>query len=487
MLLGLLHEGSTIALHDLEGLVRLVNFSLGPLDSGNFLRLPHAASATPGRYVAEMHRRLHDMGSGHVCGVCNPFLEFSDMELGLLAHYLLSARGSWDGLILEDSQGRPIGYVLPCRDPEADPRFLSLLSCIDAELDAALLAALYGALPARVKLPIGYRVALGVEAFYSAPGAMLTYRWLAEQGVRALRAAGKDGPRALRFAAIMPFNAGDVLFAALAMRRARGYCQALVVDRRYAAIAREAAPQLDLVEIELDPRRVDGVLDWEWVLAERINAGLPEGYVYSYCRPSRRYDRQRVHLMDQYAFGMGDGCSDGSIRDRMTPPLALGPGDRAVLLHFDGGWPMKIYPRHWQRDLVARLQSAGYRVKVCSENDETLSVGVEQFRFTSLEHLKARILECDILVGMDSLPAHYATHLLGAPTLCLFASTHPANSDARPHQGYAALHQQLPCTPCGTFSRCPRFGGAECRNFSPPQAVFEAIQTMWHSLYRGKP
>jgi hypothetical protein len=486
MLLGLLHKGSTIALHDFEGLVRLVNFSLGTLDAGNVSRLPHAASATPGRYVAEMHRRLGAMGRGLVCGVCNPILEFSETELGLLAHYLLSARGSWDGLILEDGQGSPVGYVLPCRDPDEDTRFLSLLSCVDAELDAALLAALYGASPARVKLPIGYRVALGVEAFYSVPGALLTYRWLAEQGMRALRAAGKEGARALRFAAIMPFNAGDVLFAALSMRRAPGFCQALVVDRRYAAIAREAAPQLDLVEIELEPRRVDGVLDWEWVLAERIKAGLPDGYVYSYCRPSRRYDRQRVHLMDQYAFGMGDGCSSDSIRDRMPPSLALGPGDRAVLLHFDGGWPMKIYPLHWQRDLVARLQSAGYRVTVCSENDEALSAGVEQFRFTSLGHLKSRILESDILVGMDSLPAHYATHLLGAPTLCLFASTHPANSDAPAHPGYAALHQQLPCTPCGTFSRCPRFGGAECRNFTSPQAVFEAIETMWHSLYRGK-
>ena len=43
---------------------------------------------------------------------------------------------------------------------------------------------------------------------------------------------------------------------------------------------------------------------------------------------------------------------------------------------------------------------------------------------------------------------------------------------------HAALHQHLPCTPCGTFSRCPRFGGAECRNFTSPQAVFEAIETI---------
>lgn len=485
MLLGLLHQGEPRALQDAEGLLRLVNFSIGVPEPGDMLRLPHAAAATPGRYVAEMQCRLEAMDNGRFVAVCNPFFDISAAETALLAHAIVSSRAAWDGLLIEDSQGWPVAYCLPRRKDGNAKRFLSLLSCVDAGLDAGLLEALCGMMPKRVTLPLAFRPTLGAGAFFSAPAALLTYRWLAEQGTQALRRAGAEQSQALRFAAIMPFNAGDVLFAALALRRANGFCQALVVDRRYAPIAREALPQLELVEIDLEPRNVDGILDWEWALAERIRAGLPDGYVYGYCRPSRRYDRQPVHLIDQYAFGCGDSCLDGSFRDRERPPLTPGPGKRAVLLHFDGGWPMKIYPPHWQRELTDRLLGAGYTVMVCSERDEVPAAGVEHFRFTSLAHMKSKIRDSDILVGMDSFPVHYAAHLLGAPTLCLFASTHPANSDARTHPGYAALHQGLDCTPCGAFSRCPRYGGAECRNFTPPQGVFDAIDAMWRKLYRG--
>lgn len=485
MLLGLLHQGEPRALQDAEGALRLVNFSIGVAEAGDMLRLPHAAAATPGRYVTEMQRRLQAMDDARFVAVCNPFLDISAAETGLLAHALVTSRGAWGGLLIEDSQGLPAVYCLPCRAAESSGRLLSLLSCVDADLDAGLLEALYGAALARVRLPLAFRPALGADAFFNGPSALLTYRWLAAQGTKALLRAGVEQSQALRFAAIMPFNAGDVLFAALALRRASGFCQALVVDRRYAAIARETSPQLELVEIDLQPRNVDGILDWEWALAERIRAGLPEGYVYSYCRPSCRYDRQPVHLIDQYAFGFGDSGLGGSFRDRERPPLTLGPGRRAVLLHFDGGWPMKIYPPHWQRELTERLLRAGYTVRVCSERDAGPVAGIEHFRFTSLEHMKSKIRMSDILVGMDSFPVHYAAHLLGAPTLCLFASTHPANSDAMAHAGFAALHQGLDCTPCGAFSRCPRYGGAECRNFTPPQGVFDAIDAMWRQLYRG--
>lgn len=483
MQLGLMHRGPRMALDDPQGAIRLVNFDLGPLEAGEALRLPHAAAATPGRYVAEMLRRLDAGGGAGVCGACNPLLEFSASEIGLLAHEIARWRSEWDGLLIEDADRRPVAYLLPGGFSRRQIACLSLLSCLDAELDASLLAALCGRAPARHRLPLACRLARGEDAFYSGAAALFVYRWVAEQGVRALRqeAAGK----AMHFAAIMPFNAGDVLFAALAMRRARGFCQALVVERRYAAIARQAWPQIEVVEIELEPRSVNGILDWEWVLSERIRKGLPEGYVYSYCRPSRRYDRQPVHLIDQYAFGFGDDCLESSFRDRQCPPLVLGPGRRKVLLHFDGGWPMKIYPPPWQRQLVDRLLRAGYMVMVCSERNEVAAPGVEHFRFLSLDHLQSKIRDSDVVVGMDSFPAHYATHLLGAPTLCLFACTHPANSDARAHPGYVALHQGLDCTPCGAFSRCPRYGGSECRNFTPPQDVFDVIEAMWRKLYRG--
>jgi hypothetical protein len=484
MILGLINEGEAIVLDDSERRIELANFTIGLGCSDLPLRILHSAAATPGRYLAEICRRLKRFHASTTIAVCNPFLAFSSSELGLLAHRLLNTPLGSNGLLIEDRQGVPVAVYLPRRMAERHIRFLSLMSCVDAELDAQLLAALFGTPPSRLKLSCSFRSGTGADAFYCAPAMLGIYRWVTQRAIDAILASGSDAGQDVRFAAILPFNAGDVLFTALALRHARGFCRALVVDRRYAAIAAESVPGLELIEIDLRPRIVDGIADWELALFERIEAGLPEGFAYSYCRPSRRYDRRPVHLIDQYAFGVGDDCLGGSFRDAQAPlPPQYGRRDRSVLLHFDGGWPMKIYPPRLQSALVSQLLAAGYEVTVLSDREGECGTGVRHVRYSSLDNLKSLILSSDIIVGMDSFPAHYAAHLLGTPTLCLFASTQPANSDARASGRYRALHQGLACTPCGGFLRCPSYGGAECRNFLSPQAVCEAVVAMWHEVY----
>ncbi|MCC6143779.1 MAG: hypothetical protein IT368_08220 [Candidatus Hydrogenedentes bacterium] len=484
MLLGLLGKTATWTLNDPERRIEVVNFSIAPGPATSSLHLLHAAAATPGRYLAEMCRRLMHSRTLARIAVCNPFLEFSTSELGLLAHSLMHTEQSINGLLIDDQAGMPVAYCLPRESSEMHIPFLSLLSCVDVELDVALLAALFGASPARLKLPLRYRPGIAADGFYGAPAALRTYRWVARQAIEKICSSEKDRLRDLRFAAIMPFNAGDVLFVVLAMRKAHGFCEALVVDRRYADIAAEAAPELELIKIDLKPRVVDGIADWEWALLERLEAGMPEGYVYSYCRPSRRYDRMPVHLIDQYAFGLGDACLGDSFRNSdLYPSTRRGQSEKSVLLHFDGGWPMKIYPRRLQAELVSGLLAAGFRVTVLSDREGKYEVGVLRIGYTSLGELKSLILSSSLVVGMDSFPVHYAAHLLNVPTICLFASTQPANSDAKESARYRALHQGLPCTPCGGFSRCPRFGGPECRNFASPQAVCDAIAAMWCDVY----
>lgn len=484
MILGCLNRRQSVAVDDADGRVRIANFSLGPAGGDALLDLPHAAAATPGRYLAEMLRRLGDATPDRVVAACNPLVDFSANELGLLVHALRAAGAPREGFIVEDVAGLPLAYCLPRTVDAGCFRFLGLLSCVATEVDAALLAALSGQPPRRHALSIAVRPATGPDEFYITPAASRTYRGFAHQATQALQAAGPGDRAALRLAAVMPFNAGDVLFAALAWQRSQGHCSALVVDRRYAGIAREAAPDLELIVIDLQPHAVDGVLDWEWALAEYIESGLPAGHVYSYCRPSRRYDRQPVHLIDQYAFGMGDPCRSGSYRGSRPEPFAVVPrlgGPKTIFMHFDGGWPMKIYPLHWQRELVVRCLDAGCRIVCLTERSDQVDARVEQIRFSTLADLRAGLLESDLVIGMDSFPAHYATHVLGKPTLCLFSSTQPANSDAPPHAGYRALHQGLECTPCGTYSRCPRYGGDACWNFLSPDRVAEiAIAMLEH-------
>ncbi|HRA80800.1 MAG TPA: glycosyltransferase family 9 protein [Thauera sp.] len=484
MILGLFNKAGTVVLDDPERRIEVANFAIGPGGSINPLLMLHSSAATPGRYLAEMCRRLIRFHGTAAVTVCNPFIEFSISELGLLARCLVAAPQDGGGLLVEDQEGIPVAFCLPVRATESDIRFLSLLSCVDAELDAQLLAALFGASPSRLKLSLGFRPGIAADGFYGAPAAWRTYRWVARQAVEKIRATASDRLKDLHFAAIMPFNAGDVLFVALAMRSVHGFCQTLVVDRRYAEIAAEAAPELSLIEIDLKPRIVDGIADWEWALLELLEAGMPEGHVYCYCRPSRRYDRQPVHLIDQYAFGLGDACLTGSYRDAVpVAPRQRERRGKSVLLHFDGGWPMKIYPERCQSELVSCLLADGYRVTVLSDREGGYEAGVRHVSYTTLGNLKSLILANDIVVGMDSFPAHYATHLLGVPTICLFASTQPANSDARETNCYRALQQGLPCTPCGSFSRCPSFGGPECRNFVSPRTACEAILAMRRVVY----
>jgi hypothetical protein len=79
---------------------------------------------------------------------------------------------------------------------------------------------------------------------------------------------------------------------------------------------------------------------------------------------------------------------------------------------------------------------------------------------------------------MDSFPSHYCAHMLGLPTLCLFANTKPVNSDATASEHYMFLEQALSCRPCYATVHCPVYGGIECRNFSPPTMVADQVEAL---------
>ncbi|MEW6676862.1 MAG: glycosyltransferase family 9 protein [Pseudomonadota bacterium] len=485
MLVGVISQGKQHVLDDQLCRLQFVNFSSGVPLREDLLVLPYSSAATPGRYLAEMFRRMLEMDGAAGTIVVNPYLELTTQELGILADELLAWRVSDRSLLVEDATGTPIAYQIPKSVAYEYWKFLNLISCVDADIDAELIALLSNNQPKRRKLELECQAGCGALGFYSSTEARYVYRWLTVGAVEQLQQKPRPDWGTLRFAAILPFNAGDVLFMSLAMRHTKGICTSIVVDRRYAAIQANTAPDLDCVVLDLKPRYIDGVLDWDWALLESLKAGLPPSYLYLYCRPSRRYDRQPVHLIDQYAFGTGAFSQSSIVCDALPlmPIRAEGHYTKRLFMHFDAGWPLKVFPVQRQRELLEKLQASGFEVTVCTELELQIGKPDKLIRFTSLEELNAAISECAIVVGMDSFPVHYSIYVLGLPTICLFSSTHPSNSDACPNARYRALHQGLTCAPCGGYSRCPEFGGETCRNFVETEVVVSAVNEMWSAIY----
>jgi len=98
--------------------------------------------------------------------------------------------------------------------------------------------------------------------------------------------------------------------------------------------------------------------------------------------------------------------------------------------------------------------------------------------FRDYAHFKALLQSHDLLVGMDSFPAHYAAHVCGLPTLCLFANTRPENSNAPGLADYVFLEQGLKCRPCDGVARCPLDGQDRCANFVSPERVAHEVDRM---------
>jgi hypothetical protein len=224
-----------------------------------------------------------------------------------------------------------------------------------------------------------------------------------------------------------------------------------------------------------------------------IKEYLPQDGFYYYCHHSRDANVAAFHLIDQFAFALGEQCyveQDLLTRSKQSPPRLFQPElpaneDVHLLLHFDGGWPLKIYPKPLQDRLISLLHAKAYKITVlAADHYENAKCSVTTFK--SYTQFKALLQTQHLMVGMDSFPAHYAAHVLGLPTLCLFASTRPENADAPAAQNYLLLEQGLRCRPCNGFAHCPLYGGTDCRNFVHPETVADSIESMLLAVSQKK-
>lgn len=455
--------------------------------------------APPARYLLEMYRRIVDAGDSPQASLflLNPLPLLSKDETLLLLAALrkLESEASLNGLVavLSDKNNLPLAYLLP-RSVIDDPRFLILLSCSDAALDATALGMLYSCVVSTRRLDISVKLE-NCNGFYGGTylrpneiccrnaSEVLKTRWAATKARD--DQARRDCRDAIPLFAFISHHAGDVLFATLAAHSTPGIFQGVAVHRDYAAICRQAGLPLALLEFEGPVAHRAGYRREDPDHFADVFPKLPSDRFYVYGRTSRDYNFSDHHLIDHYAFLLGAPLTvaAGLGGGRPLPGTPVVPGSAAtraagtaagttglrILMHFDAGWPLKIYPLEWQRALVDMLRRRGHTLTLL---DAVIEIpGCRSARFESLARFDELLAEHDLIVGMDSFPAHYASLVRKTPTLCLFSSTHPVHSHTRVSPRYNFLSAQLDCAPCRAYQHCPRFGGEICRNFLAPDEV----------------
>jgi hypothetical protein len=470
----------------------LHSFTISP-DALSFSKIFHSAFATPARYVQEIFLRLCTLDESEGRGakfVFNPLFDSSRLDI-LLVLAALKEAPPFDGItLLTDKDGLPAGYLLPPWLDTEDARFLTLLSTVDGDVDATLCRLLFQIETRCLQVPRLSLARAQHNGFIYEENRDI-YRWVAERAIALLRT--KPSRNEIPFTAIMPHHAGDVLFFTLAFNLVHPPINRIAVNRAYLDIVKDNAPGLAVLPIvapliNRSDKFQQGKVTPEGLYFHSIKNELPEDSFYNYCRPSRDYNVSLFHLIDHFAFALGKRfyASKYLVANNMPSITLFQPetpidAPLKVLLHFDGGWPLKVYPKPQQEQLIELLRTKGYTVTVLTGSDRTYS-NCEVTTFHGYAQFKALLQTQHLMVGMDSFPAHYAAHVLGLPTLCLFACTRPENSDAPSASNYIRLEEGLPCRPCYGIARCPMYGGSSCRNFVSPETVAETVQLMLETV-----
>jgi 2-polyprenyl-3-methyl-5-hydroxy-6-metoxy-1,4-benzoquinol methylase len=470
---------------------RCVNFRIAPhrLSAVDML---DSVFASPGRYTAEMLRRLvrHERSpEGYI--VVNPRFAPSLEALNQAIDVAHRHRASRDVMVVHDRHGRIAATWFRHGIEDADVPTLSALSALDPAVDRALLEAAFGWTTGVVGCEADFGGVDG-NGFLLGSFDPVASAFPAVMAVEALgelvRAHGhQEARRRVRQVAVLPFHAGDILFLCQALQ-ADPLASAIVVLREYADIVREVAPWLEVFELEAPAPGRDGyqppneqVLLVDMVKKARAQAarkGQRLDGVFHLMRPLRDYARTSFHLRQAAWFALGgDAEQEADIWPQWrTQPRQLrntrGRRER-VVVHFDGGWSLKSFPYAHRQPLVSLLRDAGFHATVLGKPDPRL-VGCDFEPFTSVGKFRELLTDSAAVVGVDSFPAHYAVHQ-GVPTLHLFGSTHPRNSEYPASSLTATLHHIQPCVPCGHPTTCKLDQSDTCRAFSSPHDIVAAL------------
>jgi len=490
--IGIIHRSNLAVINDREQKWEIASFNFAS-EVLSFCGIFDSAFATPSRYVQEILLRLFDLEMGiEPCEkfVFNPTFEATSLGISQVLNAVEQLPSAQSISILTDMDGLVVGYLFASGIKRSDAHFLTLLSAIDGEIDAEFCRRLYSS---NVDCHIVDRLSLkrAQHNGFAYEENKDIYRWTAERAIDALSQVAGDHREAashfaenIKFTAIMPHHAGDALFFALAWHGTKTRINSLAINGLYSEIVSEVAPELTLEPIGLPPANRGEDIQQGKVMRDSdyfhtIKDTLPRNGFYYYCRPSRDYNRTKLHLIDHFAFALGrQSYATNSLLSHRhlptKPKVSAGASPLRVLLHFDAGWPLKVYPHDAQESLIDLLANMGYQITVLAAKSRA-HPKCHVTTFKNYEFFKELVKGHHMLVGMDSFPVHYAAHILDLPAICLFSSTRPENSNAPSASNYVYLEKGLLCRPCHGVARCPLYGVQNCRNFATPETVAEEV------------
>lgn len=487
----------------------IYNFSLST-DELSVLKIFHSAFSTPARYVMELYRRLYIINNYMSAGgffVFNPLYEIHPFLVGVVFDEIDKINGSERFTIFSDRNNHPIGYYFPASLDIVDARYLTLLSTVDSRIDRELLNRFFFSPADEVVITSLSLFTSRHNDFYYDSDYHNIYRWTADSSVKILsKKLGVeddsiekifpdcciDDMRMIRdsvpFTAIMPYHAGDVLFFGIATKYTDTYVNRVVVNKVYVDIINDISSYLIPITIDSPPPFRDGKDISEGEHFYEIISEVPNDSFYYYCRPLRKYSISRFHLIDHFAFALGASfVREDELISKTKPETKLfkphvDSGNFRILLHFGGGWPLKVYPIDLQDRLINLLSEKGYNVTILSDSAKK-NDDYHYSKFDNLSQLRNLLESNHLLIGMDSFPCHYAAHVIGLPTICLFANTQPANSDATLSRQYRFLENGLTCRPCNASEKCPLNKKKDCENFTSPERVVDVVREMLDNIY----
>jgi Methyltransferase domain len=477
----------------------LVQFGLSPDRLGDTMLL-ESTFASPGRYVGEMVLRLRRFyPEARTVLAVNPYFDVSPSLVEVLVRRATADDGGGTGFtVYTDDSGVPLAYAFSAETTRSLPAVhLALLSSTDGALDERFLGASVGP---------GRRVSVGAlgRGLYAVPGNCNFWRLspaLAEATRRAAAvlealpddAARRDYIRAGDRAAVIGYHAGDVLFWIQAIRLEQAPFRSLVVLSPYADIVAYLAPDLECLQVQHPiphrpgyPVTDDMALLWSYVV-ELEKAGAPPRLWHLF-RPFREYSRPRHHLREAMASALG-----GVGRPRRPPlPFVAGREERErvrprparVVVCFEGGWPLKEFPREQRGELLSLLVEDGYDPVIVGK--PVPEVDVPAVPYAGLSSYRVLLGSAEAMIGGDSFPAHFS-QVLGVPTIQMFGSTRPSNSSGTADLRYRALHHPLPCVPCGEQVRCRLDGGHSCHAQPTSSEVLAALRELAPPRRRDQP
>lgn len=448
-----------------------------------------SANCPPARYLIEMGRRLLEACPTAVRLVIgNPLLP---MTAAQLAGWMPANAGPAP-VILSDRASFPLLYSLPRRLFEEGERFLMLLSTCDGVVDRRLLSRFSGAEAERVPVPsfeVGDYPISTVTGWFMGRGRQEMLRILALQALETIEA--RPDWRSLPFAAYLPYHAGSLLLLNMAARQVSGgLFDKVVACASYRDIVEASSGGLEPIWLRLPwlPRDNSvGELDYLIHAMKRLGPEIRQSHFFGFLRYSRLYDHTPFHLIDQMKFAVGHSMRREQDTVHGSAPLAqaratLPPQPLRLLFHLAGGWKLKSYRVDHAAALFRVLRALGCEISVIDQ-PALEQYGARSLASDSTALLTEAVRNHHIFIGVDSFPHHFVRHVLGWPTIGLFANTKPCNSDARQAEDYRAVVGTLPCNPCGANGLCPVLGAEDCANFAAPEQVVSAILSMARTLY----